>query len=72
MIKKLVYDKGELLEKHSETQGHYDMQIEALKNMISSLDQEKKLLQDKAQALGEKVEELHASLLEKENSAKVR
>ena len=34
MIKKLVYDKGELLEKHSETQGHYDMQIEALKNMV--------------------------------------
>lgn len=35
MIKKLVHDKVELLEKHNDTQGHYDLQIEQLKNAVS-------------------------------------
>ena len=35
IVQRLVSDKAELLEKNNDTQGHYDIQIEQLKNKVS-------------------------------------
>merc|ERR1712002_562631 len=64
-IKKLVHDKAELLEKQNDIQGHYDLEIEQLKNMINLLESEKLMLLEKSNSLTEKVEELQNQLAAK-------
>jgi len=62
IIHRLVSDKAELSQKYNDIEGHYDMQIEQLKNQINLLESEKLQLIERTQNLSISLDNLQDDL----------